>query len=56
MSDTKWIHNLKNVVQTYKNVEFIRVATNTEDNYRPLSRFNNYKTVSFRQFVSLADL
>ena len=56
VSDTKWIHNLKNVVQTYKNVEFVRVATNTEDNYRPLLRFDNYKTVSFRQFVSLADL
>lgn len=56
VDDSKWINNLSNVIQTYNDVEFLRVTGNPEDSYRPLLRLNNYKTIGFRQFISLADL
>lgn len=54
--DTNWIRNLKNVVITYNDVEFYRVTTNPEDNYRELLKLPNYKPINFNQFISLADL
>ena len=54
--DSNWIRNLKNVVITYSDVEFYRVTTNPEDNYRELLKLPNYKPIHFNQFISLADL
>ena len=54
--DSNWIRNLKNVVITYSDVEFYRVTTNSEDNYRELLKLPNYKPIHFNQFISLADL
>lgn len=56
INDSLWMFNLKNVIQTYKNVEFYRVTGNPDDSYRPLLRFSNYKPITFRQFISFADL
>jgi len=56
VSDAAWIKNLNSVISAYQNVEFIRVAANTEDNYRILHRNPNYRVVNFRSFISLADL
>lgn len=56
IKDSSWIFNLKNIIQTYKDVKFYRVTGNPDDSYRPLLRFNNYKPITFREFISLADL
>lgn len=56
VNDASWINNLKNVIGTYNDVEFVRVTSNPDDSYRGLQRLSNYKTVNFRQFISLADL
>lgn len=54
--DSNWIRNLKNVVTTYNDVEFLRVTSDAEDNYRELLKLPNYKPIHFNQFISLADL
>ena len=54
--DSNWIRNLKNVIVTYNDVEFLRVTKEPEDNYRELLKLPNYKPINFRQFISLADL
>lgn len=54
--DSNWIRNLKNVIITYNDVEFLRVTVNTDDRYRELLKLPNYKPISFKQFITLADL
>lgn len=56
INDGIWVNNLRNVMQTYGDVEFIRVTSDSADSYRQLLRLDNYKIVNFRKFVSLADL
>ena len=56
VNDNSWVNNLKNVIETYNDVEFIRVSPTSNDSYRVLQRFPNYKVVDFRKFISLADL
>jgi hypothetical protein len=56
IDDKSWIKNLTNVIETYNDVEFIRVTSKHTDSYKYLQKLSNYKTVNFREFVSLADL
>ncbi len=56
INDISWVRNLQNVFETYDDVEFIRVTTDQNPSYRCLHKSPNYKTVSFKQFISLADL
>jgi hypothetical protein len=56
VKDDSWVRNLTNVVETYSDVEFIRVTTKQNDSYKFLQKLGNYKIVNFRQFISLADL
>ena len=56
VNDNSWVKNLTNVIETFQDVEFIRVTTKIDDSYRLLQKLSNYKIVNFRKFVSLADL
>jgi hypothetical protein len=54
--DAYWVKNLRNVIETYNDVEFLRVTSDSNESYRSLLKLPNYKTINFRQFISLADL
>lgn len=56
VNDRDWIKNLKNVIETYNDVEFFRVAPTAQDSYRVLQRLPNYNVIDFRKFISFADL
>lgn len=56
INDKSWVRNLKNVIETYDNVEFLRVTTDQNPSYRRLHKLPNYKIINFKKFISLADL
>lgn len=56
VKDNSWVKNLRNVIETYNDVEFLKVVSVDLKSYRPLLKLPNYKTINFKKFISLADL
>jgi hypothetical protein len=52
-----WVIALKNVMDTYNDTEFIRVAPTNTFRTPELWKYNlNFRTISFKQFVLEADI
>jgi hypothetical protein len=57
LSESLWIQSLSLVMNTYQDVEFIRVAPTSSYRVPELWKYNlNFRTVDFRQFVLEADI